>query len=235
MEGIVKVELPKKLTGVLYLDRDSFTYFDSLIGGSVSYQYQPEVISDLEVLNEEILYQHIASLVQDNKLTPTQLVILLSPSLMFEKKIPPSQPGEASEADVIQKFVETVPFESVSFTKIVLADGIQVIAGNTNFFMAMKQGFEKQGFIVPHVFPVEVFAENVANGVTMESVVKILAKVDAMKQYDLLQDQKKVILPTEKKMEIIPHEKKSQNRVYLLGGLFIILVGILIVMLILRK
>jgi hypothetical protein len=126
-----------------------------------------------------------------------------------------------------------VPFESVSFIKYTTDTGTQIIAANTDFFSSIKQAFEKHGFAITKVFPIEVFGEDISNGINIDTAVKILGKVDSMKQYNLLQ-QHEVILPVEKKSQNIP-EKKSQSHLYILIGVFTVLGVLLAVMLLLQK
>lgn len=226
------MELAKRITGVIYLERNNFVYFDMSVGGAITYQYPAEVISDLEVLSEDLLIEQVGQLLQTNNITPTQAVIFLSPSLLFEKKLPlPNQAAENQET--AEKFIETVPFEAVSSTKFSLPDGVQVIAANENFYSSIKTAFEKQGFQILSVFPADVFQEDLSVGIQIELAGRLLGKIENMKQYNLL-EQKEVILPEKKTPSLTP-EKKSKNRLYILGGVFGGLVLVLIVMLLLQK
>lgn len=223
------METTKRVTGVLYLDRTNFIYIDTSVGGLVQFQYPLEVISDLEVLHEDELFNQVSTLIQTNKISPTQVVIILATGLLFEKKIP-VQTDPLENGKIIEKFIETVPFESVSFTKLPVTDGIQVMAANTNFFTSMKDAFQRQGFQIMSVFPIDVFQEDITNGIQVDSAVRILGKVDSLKQYNLLQKDD-VILPSEKKTEMMPQDKKSKNRLYIMGGIFLGLILILVIML----
>lgn len=225
------MELTKRISGVLYAERNNFIYIDCMSGGSAQYKYPTDVVSDLEILNEESFIDQIGRLVQDNKISPTQLIIVLAPSLLFGKKFPlPTQDG--GEMEKIQKFIDTVPFESVSYTKYTMTDGIQVIAANVNFFEAIKQAFEKQGFIARYVFPANILEEDMSEGINVDSAKHIVGNIEKIKQYNLL-GQPQITQPIEKK-EPAPIGK-SKNSLYVLGGVFVVLFIILVAMIILQK
>lgn len=232
MEGDLLMELSKRIPVVLYLDRDRCIYLDSSTGMTLQYIYSTGEVSDLEVINQELLRNNIATFIQANKVVPTQLVIVLSSSLLFEKKIPISAENTGKN-DPVQQFVDTVPFESVSFTKYTTVDATQVIAASTDFFSAMKQAFEKQGFTVTYVFPVHIFAEDLSAGITAQIAQRIIAKIDSVKQYNLLRSQQEKQV-TEKKEPPIS-QKQSKNRLYILIVVFASLLIVLVVVYVMNK
>jgi hypothetical protein len=225
----------KRITGFLYLDREGFLYFNTTDGSSFQYTYPVDAVHDLEIVNMEMLVSELTTFIQTNTVTPTHMAILLSPAILFEKTLPlqNENPQTTDTSDIIARFVDSVPFEAVSFIKFSTAQGINVIAANTDFFSSIKQVFEKQGFAITRVFPVVVFGEELSSGINIDIANRILNKIDDMKQYNLLQQQQ-VIFPSEKKVPSVV-EKKSKNNLYILGGVFFVLVLILVGMLLFRK
>ncbi len=116
----------------------------------VVFAFTPEMISDLEVINKEVLRTKLQDFVVQNKIKPTPLVIILEESVCFEKTYPgPEQPP----MEEVQKFIDTVPFSAVSSKLFRVGNGFKLVAINRDLYETLQQVFEKLQFPLMSVVP----------------------------------------------------------------------------------
>lgn len=78
--------LTNKSFGIVYLDRNSFTYY-SQNSTAINFTYPSSSIRELEVLNEELFNKEASEFIKSNKLIGGMIMILLAPDLLYEKVI----------------------------------------------------------------------------------------------------------------------------------------------------
>ncbi len=90
--------LANKKFGILYLDRNGFTYY-SQSNSPISFTYPASSIKELDVVNEQILIDEIVSFIISNKISPIILMMVLSPEILYEKEFvyEPVEPVKKSE------------------------------------------------------------------------------------------------------------------------------------------
>jgi hypothetical protein len=76
--------LNKKSFAIIYLDRNSFTYYTEH-NDPMTFTYPSASVRELEVINEEILSKEALLFVQSNKIIPAMLMFILSPDTFYEK------------------------------------------------------------------------------------------------------------------------------------------------------
>lgn len=90
--------LANKKFGIVYLDRNGFTYY-SQSNSPISFTYPASSIKELDVVNEQILIDEIVSFIISNKISPIILMMVLSPEILYEKEFvyEPVEPVKKSE------------------------------------------------------------------------------------------------------------------------------------------
>jgi hypothetical protein len=234
---------------IVYLQKDKFQFFTPSTGRVIEFQFVPEVIRDLDVINSELLENLIKVFVANGKISPGNLVFVLAENAYFTKDFvqPAQQKGTPAQPPVtielIQKqadeFIEHVPFDNVVSKTISLKDGIKVVATNKDFYESIAIAFEHLGFTVESVLPGLV----IGNGVSLRPVIDptmgnlILQKVNTVRQYNLLNQQ--VYQPLVKQeieeidelgIERQQPKKANKKSMYALVGIVPLAIGLFVVL-----
>jgi len=104
----------------------------------------------LEVMNPDELSRELLAFVQKNQVGASPLVIVLSPAVYFDKVYPGTIPPTGDE---MQKFVDKVPFSSVSSKLFKIQKGFRLVIINRDFYEAIHASFESAGFNILAVVP----------------------------------------------------------------------------------
>ncbi len=192
-------------TGVIYLQKDKFQLYSPYLKSLVEYRFPPDIVRDLDVLNDDKLEEQIKILVTNNKIPPSNFIIVLADNAYFVKDfiIPPQsaqQPVKSGQpvptatpkttiADLkpqIDMFIEHVPYENVVSKTFPLKNGIRVCAVNQDLYATIERAFEKLGFTIASVFPGMVLGgELSAKPMDMNLINTTIQKTPSLKQYDI--------------------------------------------------
>lgn len=191
-------------TGVIYLLKDRFQFYSPFLRQVVELKFTPQMVSDLDVLNAELLEEQIKVFVTNGKIPPSSLIIVLADNAYFVKDFAlspnpvqpqkPSQPPQpqpkASLDDLkpeVDQFVEHVPYENVVSKTFPLKAGLRVCAVNQDLYATVQRGFEKMGFTIDTVIPGMVLGAGLSAKPVMDGVLAntALQKAPALRQYDL--------------------------------------------------
>lgn len=175
--------LSAKQIGIIYLDKSRLYLYDHVKKAIFQFDIKPEVGKDLEIINSSLLDTQVKSFLETNKLTPSSLIIVLAQNLIFEKDLT-NVSKEQQEAEA-QRFLDNIPFESVSSGVYKSEKEYRIVAANSYFIKAIKNAFEELGFVTAYVLPSFVFG-NLGDSLKQETIKIILGKVDSVKQYNLL-------------------------------------------------
>ena len=149
-------------------------------------RFSPSSIKDLEVVNQSELDNQIKSFVTANSLKPTPLLLVLSSQVTFEKDITPIP--QASRKEIIQSFLDTVPFASISFKTFHYQDKDILVVINRNLYDGIKHGFEALGFSVSAVIPALMLGLGSKDTLSAEACQLIIKKTDFIKNNDFLSE-----------------------------------------------
>lgn len=244
--------------GVLYLLRDRFQLYSPFLRQVVEFKFTPEMVLDLDVLNEELFEEQIKAFVTNGKIPPGNIIFILSDNSYFVKDITsatqapaqPQKPGQqtpqpsVSVKDLqpqIDMFVEHVPYENVVSLTFPLKNGVRVCAVNQDLFKTVVRGFEKAGFKVDYVIPGMALGGGLSAKPIMDGTLANMAiqKAAALKQYNL--QGKDPFAPASKKateqIDEVQQDlenskeppKTNKKRLVLMVGVLVVLFVVLIV------
>jgi hypothetical protein len=246
-------------TGVIYLQKDKFQMYSPYLRQIVELRFTPEMVLDLDVLNDELLEQQIKAFVTNGKITPSNLVIVLSDNAYFVKdfalQAPPSaQPPKPGQPPVpapkvslddlkpqIDLFIEHVPYENVVSKTFPLKNGMRVCAVNQDLYKTVQRAFEKVGFKVDSVLPGMVLGGGLSAKTVLDGVLAntALQKASSLKQYDLLPQEafspvKKVEEQVDEVQDSLQNSKEppktdKKRMIAMLGVLGVLLVILVVV------
>lgn len=234
---------------VLFLERNGFSLYQSSLTSILKFAFPPETVVNLDVINREQLINLIYSFIKTNKIIPSNLIIVILESIVYEKDLANNTSPTAGEnfqlsreavqsvsakeqqEKEIQNFLENIPFEEL-FAKIVkLGETERLIAVNKDLAESIMEPFRKIGCIVEAIIPSFMYGKSVdfASGLTREASILVLRRPDIIKIGNLLTNQH--VLNTQQHLEsptIKQTEKKPKNiKLYIMIGVFVIVLIIL--------
>lgn len=197
--------------GVIFLHKDKFDIYLPNLPKILEFRFVPEIIRDLEIINKDLLTNLITLFISNNHLTATNVVMVLADSACFIKDFNTPQVKETNnqminkigknaeiidqkqnQENLINDFVENVPFEKVSTKRFQTGAGTKVVAVNKDFFEAIRHPFEKAGFIISEVFPGIVFGNMITSKPNLDiiAVNTILSQLNAHRNDNILIEDK---------------------------------------------
>lgn len=217
---------------ILSIDRGGFSLYQDTLINIPRFNFTPDIVRDLDVINEGKLITLITTFIQINKIIPSNLGIILSDTVTYVKDLGESLVPQEN----IQNFLENIPFEEVIAKVIKIDRQARAVAVNKNLVMAIASVFTSKGCMLEAIIPSFLYgsAANFASGLTPGNIRVVLESSEIAKIGNLLTDQQKEVFPQnpeEKPKEISNknEEKPQHRRQYVLIGIFIVLLVILAV------
>ena len=161
---------------VLFIVRDRLYLYDG--GAILSLEFPPSLVHDVDVINRDELYNLVVKFIQDNKLLPAQLYVVLSESVCFSRDFTGPDISDPSKVDSEAKeFIDAIPFSSVVSKIYKTANTVRVVGSNEDFINTIFDAFENKGFGVSTLVPSNIFTEfGVSNDLTSDKAQLILDK-----------------------------------------------------------
>lgn len=216
---------------LLFIDRNGFTLFQDTLTDIARFNFTPDLVANLDVVNKEQFSNLITSFIQINKITPSSLSVILSDNIIYIKDLTDTEESK----DAIQAFLENVPFEEV-LAKVIKTDVInRIVAVNKNLVMTIADAFINKGSSMEAVTPSFMYGQNVnfTVGLTQDNIRTILGNLEILRIGNLLTDQEKIVLPQivedEKSFKESGVKKPQGLRQYILIGVLVTLLVIFVV------
>lgn len=214
MEG--KIDNPKKQLGAFYLDRNQAFYFEEGVSIPLQLDFPPDIVSDLEIIHKNKFEALVQAFIDVHKIIPKNLLIVLSREITFEKDF--VDESIVSVDKEMKNFLDFVPFENVLSKTYKLSKKTKVVAVNKTVCDTLRQTFESQNFSVMYIIPAAMIQEVVIETSKSIDLHLILKKIDALKQYNLLDAKELVNMPMAK------NKKPVSLRMVVLLGILCLLV-----------
>lgn len=221
--------MAKRQLAVFYIDANKAYFYGSNTKSVLQVELPPDVIAYMDIMNKEKFYQIIQSLVTTNKIEPVPLLILFSPYATYEKELTAKSAEDA--ANETQQFLSSVPYERVLSRVYKLQDKSKVVALNQDLYEAIKSGFEKVDFPTVSVVSLLLLQQVMPEiGATL-NLELVAGKFESIKQYSLITTEE---INNAAKVSLQSGESNKPNplRLYGLIGVFVVLFGILIFMIV---
>lgn len=219
--------MAKGAFGIFYLDANKGYFYTSATGATLQVDIPADTFSYFDIINRDKFYQIIQTLVTTNKIAPVSIVILIPPAATYEMDITSKIPDEVNTQT--QQFLDSVPFEKVLSKTYKMQEGGKVFATNKDIYEALKHGFEKLHFSISAVISLTVLQKMMPDIGTNLNLDVIAGKIDAVKQYSFISfdEMNNIVKPHQQEEE---KEKPNPFRLYGLIGVFVVLIGVLIFM-----
>lgn len=224
---------------ILFIDRNGFSVFQDTLSNIPRFNFTPDIVANLDVVNKEQFTSLIATFIQINKIIPSSLTVILSDTVIYTKSLVNAQNPSSIPSDVddqhkeeIQNFLEDIPFEEVLAKVVKINQLSSIVAVNKDLVTTIADVFANKGSAVEAIIPSFMYGPNVnfTTGLTENNARVILEESGVLKIGNLLTDQQKITSPQGLEIEQKEKEKKPQNlSLYLLIGVFVTLLVILTV------
>lgn len=133
-----------KNKGIIFIQKDKFEYYDEVQSKIFQFVFQPNLIQDLEIVDQDQLLLQIKTFIATNKIVPANILFIVADTVIFEKDIQVT-PNIDKNVE-IQKFLENIPFEHVIY-KIIDSEKVsKVLALNRELYDTLKFSLESIGF-----------------------------------------------------------------------------------------
>lgn len=222
------MEFNKKQSALLYLDKNGFYFYEAGLESVISLAFLPSSVRDMDVINGASIMAQIKTFIEQYKIAPATIAMILSPNISFEKDI--IGLTSDAQAEEVKKFIDTIPFESVLSKQYPIEKGVKVIGCNEDIYSELKVGFEKSAFSVDMVIPYQLLASDqvLIQNLTAENASQLLKRIDHLKQFTLLtQERERVQSSPNPNVKTNEKPKTNKTRLYAMAATFIILFAIL--------
>lgn len=226
---------------VIFLDRERFDVYESVNGNIFSFPFSTNIINGLELLNPSEFQNQVSVFIDQNQINPADIIMIVSARSLFEKDIYTTGMEQEQIDEASKNFLSTVPFDLIYSKTIPFQGGIRISATNRTLCDGINYAFEKKGSSINAIIPYESLGEEFSTITSLDinSATYVVKNFDSLKSQAFSDEEKekKVQNPkTESQVKnatqinsssIVTTEKPSKTRIYLLGGVFVILIGIL--------
>lgn len=214
----------KEGLNIILLGRNSLEFFSPSLANIFTFQFPESTVKDLELLNKPGLELQLKTFKNQYKIPPGDLAIILSDSICFEKDIPITEDSKQNE--VIQSFLDLVPFEYISHRVFKLQKGKRLIAANKILYKTINDIFISLGFHSIGVTPSSML------GITIKNLDAASARYISEKSH--LVRQLTMITPEPQILTTETSEKKvfGVRRIIMFVLIFTVLIAVLILLLI---
>ncbi len=231
------MDFAKKQPAFIYLDKNGFYFFENGMTQVISLAFLATSVKDMDVINGGSMMSQVKGFIDQYKITPAAITVILSPNITFEKDFV-DLAQEAQEIEVT-KFLETVPFDSVLSKNYPIDKGIKVIGCNEDLYIELKISFEKNGFSVDNVVPYQLLGQDQTyiRNLTPDNASQLVKRLLHLKQVTMLTVEKEKFQPVETSSDKKADAKPKKNSVRLFGmiGVFAVLFIILGIMIVNMK
>ncbi|HYK08693.1 MAG TPA: hypothetical protein VEW42_04310 [Candidatus Eisenbacteria bacterium] len=215
--------MPASAQYFCYVESNRLSLFGNN-GVTLAVPIAPDVMSDLEVVSREKLIAYIGQFLQANAVPAGVITFLLAPEGLFEQDLSAVAP---KDVDVFaQKFLDSIPFETVASKRITVGGKLRLVASNKDVIDGLKKAFEKKGFTPVAYVPYTVIQATVPELANALDQNVIFGKLDSFKQYSLVED---IIRPTTFEKKTGLKGRRDMMLLAVFGVLMIILVVMVLV------
>jgi len=222
----------EKLT-IVYLTTNGLIFYRAQGNRSLSLSFPKEIVSDQEIKNKQQFVTLLTSFINQHKIAPTDMVILISSDLCLSHDFNPANPKTSGE---IQSFIESTPFESVGVLNLNREKLITTVTTNKDFYVSLEEVFSKHGFLVTHIVPwaaLTLLGLKNKTGFDQTVVQFIISNYIELKDFNFPHEVKQTPPVATVEKEVV--KKKSNKQLYVLVGFFVFLLLILALLLLFRQ
>ena len=217
----------KRESCVVYIDTNKILFYTKDAKNVLQLDLPLEVVSDLEIVNREKFEQLVDNFFQTPSFKGKEFdcVLVFSQNTTFEKELIDN--NSKIESEETQKFLDMVPFEDILSNSYKINRKTKIVAVNKILYDIVRQSFEKNKVHICLVLPMTVLSATNTDLVNKIDLSYIEGKLESFRQYSII-DLNEMGLGGE--VTNVIGIKKKDVRLYVLLGVFVLLLLILFVL-----
>jgi len=234
------MESAKKETGVVFIDKNSLYFYSPT--NTLGFAFSADAVKDFDLLSREKLSEEIKTFIEQNKISPVDLILIVSENASFIKDLVTesdhsgaleSTQKENQKENVeqeIQNFTDNVPLENICVKIFKFDKATRVTVVNRDLLEAIKDTLEKYNFRI--LFAIPAFSLIRLNiqpniGFTNDTAKTVIQKSDSVKQDDLFGEENKEEIKTK---NILDKKQPIPRRTVFLIAALIFLFSIFLIL-----
>ncbi|HSE61387.1 MAG TPA: hypothetical protein VLA88_03765 [Candidatus Saccharimonadales bacterium] len=163
-------------TVALHVTREGLTGYtkSGKNGHSQKLSFPPEVVRNLEVVDQPQLAKLVATFAAENKLHGQRVVILLDDSVIFQKIVPAAE--EIKQPGVVADFEHKVPFDPEKRRVITLhpKDQLVILGTNRVLYETIATALQTVGAKVLAAAPMAIYGKGKGGQLNRETLAPVL-------------------------------------------------------------
>lgn len=228
-----KKQFGRKKSGVIFITRLQLSLYIDGLGNIATLPFTPDVVRDLDVINDELLAEKVASFSAQQQLPPASFIVILSNQTLFSKQVTATDVSQKKVDE--EKFINTIPFEDPAVRNITMGSNTYTVVANKQLFVPIGDAFGHIGSEFSSVLPEFLFGKelNLAQGLTVQSAQIIMKRAQEFKAFSFVQ-KNSIIEERTGEGEVTNSKYTLQvtggksNRMFVVSGLLVMVVGVLI-------
>ncbi|MCB9812977.1 MAG: LytR C-terminal domain-containing protein [Pseudomonadales bacterium] len=193
---------------------------------SLEFPLSSDIIKDLTIIDEAKLKKSLESFLSKTQITDNETLIILNKNTYFRTTIESPELNPENNKVIIDQFSDLVPFDDIFVKQFNLHKKLEVVAINREFYEPILSVLQKLKFNITMILPDLVVKDYIGEAsCTPEENSALLKVLNKLGQYDLLGSGH--ILLSKTKIDLAPI-KAENKRLYILVGLFAILIIMLV-------
>ncbi len=213
------------MKSIIYIDRNNLYFYGGNVHAPLTFPFKPTTVRDIEVINDEELEKELNEFIKNNKIEPSDAMLIIAHQSSFEKNIDIKIPPDQVELQKKQ-FIENVPFEQTLSKTFIDKKGTKVIVANKDLAYLIRDIFNKNHFIVEIIASVAALFPDGDITFNAAAAQQMLNKSSVFKQNMFLL--KDVEIPSTDAFEETYGKEKKVNKLFYLIPVFLVLIGILV-------
>lgn len=216
------------MRAVLFLDRSTLHYYGGGLPQVTTLEIPPLALQDMEVIDSAELTRIITEFFQTHKIKPAQTVLCLSSRSYFFRELPAGKTEEEMRT-IEDEFVENIPFNKTLCKSFVRGNKRALIGINREVLFTFHTLLRELKHPLLATIPAYPLFGETATPFSKSMGQEILKHFGSLAPISFeLHEEAPSTDPFETKTPT-SSTKPSNTRLYLLLGLFVILIGILVV------
>ncbi|HAZ29689.1 TPA: hypothetical protein DCY43_02990 [candidate division WWE3 bacterium] len=219
----------KRQKNLLYVNRDSFTFlqrglFQKNAPKPIVLTLGEDVMKDMEIVSGEKFVQALSYWLDNSKIAPCDLVIVLSSDVYFEYAVQSLTQGK-EEDDQIKMFLDAIPFEQ-SVSRVIVDDSAKrVVVLSRDCYDLLLEFLEKRYMRVLALLPASLVGIKALEDIKIDQIIKNL---DDYKKFNFLSDFERRFVPESFISRNAPKNTRNLKIMIVLFSTLILILGVVL-------
>jgi len=169
---------------ILYVDKNTISFYAKSGQKPLVLTLEPDVIKDMEIVSQEKFVQSLAFWMDNNKIPPCDVILVLSENVYFEHATQ-SLASDGSADNEIETYLGTIPLEQVVSRVLVDDASKRAIALGRDYYDLLLDFLERRYFRVLALLPASLLKVKSPEEIKVDNLIKNL---DDYKKFNFLSD-----------------------------------------------